>query len=61
MTVKFFSFPLCFLKMDNAVVQSKALWELPWLYEEASQLSEIQMRRRRRRRQARKLKTHQRA
>ncbi|XP_026217169.1 interferon gamma-like [Anabas testudineus] len=49
------------VQMNNAVVQSKALWELPWLYEEASSLSEIQMRRRRRRRQARKLKAHQRA
>ncbi|XP_073336990.1 interferon gamma-like [Pagrus major] len=44
------------VQMDNFVIQSKALWELPWLYEEASSLSdssEIQ-RRRRRRRQARK-------
>ncbi|XP_077400052.1 interferon gamma [Vanacampus margaritifer] len=28
------------LQMDNLVVQSKALWELPWLYEEASSLGE---------------------
>ncbi|XP_033991650.1 interferon gamma-like [Trematomus bernacchii] len=47
------------IKMDNATVQSKALGELPWLYEEASDLNnEIQSRRRRR--QARKVKTHQR-
>ncbi|KAM8740024.1 interferon gamma-like [Acanthopagrus schlegelii] len=43
------------IQMDNLVVQSKALWELPWLYEEASSLSDnSEMRRRRRRRQARK-------
>nr|NP_001347661.1 interferon gamma 1 precursor [Monopterus albus] len=47
------------IQMDNHVVQSKALWELPWLYEEASSLSDMQMRRRRRRRrQARKVKIH---
>ncbi|XP_034719032.1 interferon gamma-like [Etheostoma cragini] len=50
------------IKLDNRVVQSKALWELPWLYEEASSLNdtiklERRMRRRRRRRQARKVKT----
>ncbi|XP_049616482.1 interferon gamma 1 isoform X2 [Syngnathus scovelli] len=28
------------LQMDNLMVQSKALWELPWLYEEASLLAE---------------------
>ncbi|XP_037098741.1 interferon gamma-like [Syngnathus acus] len=28
------------LQMDNLVVQSKALWELPWLYEEARSLAE---------------------
>ncbi|XP_049616481.1 interferon gamma 1 isoform X1 [Syngnathus scovelli] len=27
-------------QMDNLMVQSKALWELPWLYEEASLLAE---------------------
>nr|ATB56374.1 interferon gamma [Acanthopagrus schlegelii] len=43
------------IQMDNLVVQSKALWELPWLYEEASSLSDnSEVRRRRRRRQARK-------
>ncbi|XP_034382228.1 interferon gamma-like isoform X1 [Cyclopterus lumpus] len=48
------------IQMDNLVVQSKALWELPWLYEEASSLYEIKMerrKRRRRRRQARRVKT----
>lgn len=45
-------------QMDNFVVQSKALWELPWLYEEASSISnDAKMQRRRRRRQTRKLKT----
>ncbi|XP_029283886.1 interferon gamma-like [Cottoperca gobio] len=28
------------IQMDNSVVQSKALWELPWLYEEASMLND---------------------
>ncbi|XP_029018835.1 interferon gamma-like [Betta splendens] len=42
---------LSHIEFDNAVVQSKALWELPLLYEEASTLE-----RRRRRRQARKLR-----
>nr|WHA35311.1 interferon gamma [Acanthopagrus latus] len=42
------------VQMDNLVVQSKALWELPWLYEEASLLSDNSEMRRRRRRQARK-------
>ncbi|XP_042367435.1 interferon gamma-like [Plectropomus leopardus] len=46
------------IKMDNRIVQSKALWELPWLYEEASSLYDIQRERRRRRRQIRKVKTH---
>ncbi|XP_070848322.1 interferon gamma-like [Chaetodon trifascialis] len=48
------------IKMDNFVIQSKALWELPWLYEEASSLpdnTEMQ-RRQRRRRQARRVKSH---
>nr|XP_057921676.1 interferon gamma-like [Doryrhamphus excisus] len=27
------------LQMDNMLIQSKALWELPWLYEEASSLA----------------------
>nr|XP_040028536.1 interferon gamma 1 [Gasterosteus aculeatus aculeatus] len=47
------------IQMDNLVVQSKALWELPRLYEEASSLGDIE--RRRRRRQAKRLKTRQRA
>ncbi|XP_033933577.1 interferon gamma 1 [Pseudochaenichthys georgianus] len=47
------------IKMDSATVQSKALGELPWLYEEASDLNnEIQSRRRRR--HAQRVKTHQR-
>uniref|UniRef100_UPI0037E750C8 interferon gamma 1 n=1 Tax=Semicossyphus pulcher TaxID=241346 RepID=UPI0037E750C8 len=45
------------IKMDNPVVQSKALWELPWLYEEASSLSDNIIKQRRRRRQARRAKT----
>ncbi|KAK2859200.1 hypothetical protein Q5P01_003820 [Channa striata] len=49
------------IQLDNTVVQSKALWELPWLYEEASTLSHMQMQRKRRRRQARRSKSHQRA
>ncbi|KAK1906137.1 Interferon gamma [Dissostichus eleginoides] len=45
------------IKKDNFTVQSKALGELPWLYEEASDLNnEIQSRRRRR--QARRFKPH---
>ncbi|KAM7378543.1 hypothetical protein PAMA_013443 [Pampus argenteus] len=35
------------IKMDNKVIQSKALWELAWLYEEASTLINMQKRRRR--------------
>ncbi|XP_041819812.1 interferon gamma-like [Chelmon rostratus] len=51
------------IQIDNFVIQSKALWELPWLYEEASLLSENteMQRRQRRRRQARRVKTHLRA
>ncbi|XP_031152838.1 interferon gamma-like [Sander lucioperca] len=52
------------IKLDNRVVQSKALWELPWLYEEASSLDDANMlrrRRRRRRRQAWRVKTRPRA
>ncbi|XP_035532724.1 interferon gamma-like [Morone saxatilis] len=45
------------IQMDKRVVQSKALWELPWLYEEASSLSDEMQRRRRRRRQTRRLKS----
>ncbi|XP_078099144.1 interferon gamma-like [Sander vitreus] len=52
------------IKLDNRVVQSKALWELLWLYEEASSLNDankLRRRRRRRRRQARRVKTRPRA
>ncbi|XP_034535351.1 interferon gamma 1 [Notolabrus celidotus] len=42
------------IKMDSLEVQSKALWELSWLYEEASDLSTNAIEQRRRRRQARK-------
>nr|XP_019964836.1 PREDICTED: uncharacterized protein LOC109644000 [Paralichthys olivaceus]B3IXK1.1 RecName: Full=Interferon gamma; Flags: Precursor [Paralichthys olivaceus]BAG50577.1 interferon gamma [Paralichthys olivaceus] len=52
------------IKMNNFIIQSKALWELQWMYEEASSLSnntKMQRRRRRRRRQARKVKTPTRA
>ncbi|XP_051911090.1 interferon gamma-like [Hippocampus zosterae] len=43
------------VQMDDLVVQSKALWELPWLYEEASSLSErLRVRTSRRRRHARR-------
>ncbi|XP_071397315.1 interferon gamma-like [Centroberyx affinis] len=47
------------IQTDNAVVQSKALWELKWLYQEGSSLAEkrMQRRRRRRRRQAQRVKT----
>ncbi|XP_037317291.1 interferon gamma-like [Pungitius pungitius] len=38
------------IQKDDLLVQSKALWELPWLYEEASSLGE----RRRRRRQTKR-------
>ncbi|XP_056280621.1 interferon gamma-like [Pseudoliparis swirei] len=31
------------LQIDNLVVQSKALWELPWLYEEASSLYDVRV------------------
>ncbi|KAM6961892.1 interferon gamma-like [Tautogolabrus adspersus] len=46
------------IEMENLVVQSKALWELPWLYEEASSLSDNIIKQRRRRRQARRAKNH---
>ncbi|XP_008313568.1 uncharacterized protein ifng1 [Cynoglossus semilaevis] len=45
------------INFKDFVVQSKALWELPWLYEEASSLphqKEMQRKRRRRRRQTRR-------
>ncbi|XP_030576445.1 interferon gamma-like [Archocentrus centrarchus] len=48
------------IKMDDHIVQSKALWQLPQLYEEASSLPEIKMQRRRRRRRQTKAKGHQR-
>ncbi|XP_029350896.1 interferon gamma [Echeneis naucrates] len=47
------------IQMDNLVVQSKALYELPMLYSQASSLSGDMMRRRRRR-QARRIKPAQR-
>ncbi|XP_068163345.1 interferon gamma-like isoform X3 [Antennarius striatus] len=48
------------IQTDDVTVQSKALWELPWLYEEASSLSNNtkEERRRRRRRQAKRVKGH---
>ncbi|XP_054480731.1 interferon gamma-like [Anoplopoma fimbria] len=45
------------IKMDDHDVQSKALLELPWMYEEASSLYNIKMERRRRRRQTLRVKT----
>ncbi|XP_070785135.1 interferon gamma-like [Enoplosus armatus] len=45
------------IEMDNFVIQSKALWELPWLYEEASSLPDNFRMQRRRRRQAQRVKT----
>ncbi|XP_060886210.1 interferon gamma 1 [Labrus mixtus] len=44
------------VKMEDEVIQSKALWELPWLYEAASSLSDDRINQRRRRRQARRAK-----
>ncbi|XP_061570508.1 interferon gamma-like [Cololabis saira] len=41
------------IQMDNFKVQSKALWELPWLFEEASSMPNAIKMKRRRRRQAR--------
>ncbi|XP_023270603.1 uncharacterized protein LOC111661319 [Seriola lalandi dorsalis] len=52
------------IKMDDLIIQNKALFELPFLYAEASSLPDsmkMQMRQRRRRRQARRVKTSQRA
>ncbi|XP_061770417.1 interferon gamma-like isoform X2 [Nerophis ophidion] len=43
--------------VDNELIQSKALWELPWLYEEASSLAN--KRRQRRRRKAKWPRTFQ--
>ncbi|KAM9824614.1 interferon gamma [Neosynchiropus ocellatus] len=42
------------IQMDDKVIQSKALWELQYLYEEARALNDV---RRRRRRHAHKIKT----
>ncbi|KAF7199244.1 interferon gamma 1 precursor [Nothobranchius furzeri] len=41
------------VQTNSTRVQSKALWELPWIFEEASSLADNIMKRRRRRRQAR--------
>ncbi|KAM9334901.1 interferon gamma [Symphorus nematophorus] len=51
------------IQMDNLVTQSKALWELTWLYEEASSLSDNSemKKKRRRRRHARRFKSHPKA
>ncbi|CAL8386618.1 unnamed protein product [Boreogadus saida] len=38
------------IQINNSVVQSKALWELPWLFDEASSLAERKRRSLRRRR-----------
>ncbi|XP_029969372.1 interferon gamma-like [Salarias fasciatus] len=38
------------IQMDNNVIQSKALFEFPWLYDEASRLSDTERQKRRRRR-----------
>ncbi|XP_056445375.1 interferon gamma-like [Gadus chalcogrammus] len=42
------------IQINNSVVQSKALWELPWLFDEASSLAERKRRSLRRRRAPRK-------
>nr|XP_057947066.1 interferon gamma-like isoform X2 [Doryrhamphus excisus] len=42
------------IQLDSALIQSKALWELPWLYEEASSLADKQHRRQHK--QAKRLK-----
>ncbi|XP_068565534.1 interferon gamma-like [Cebidichthys violaceus] len=44
------------IQLNNLKVQSKALWELPWLYEEASSY-DSKLERRRLRRQTRRFKT----
>ncbi|XP_063316862.1 interferon gamma-like [Pelmatolapia mariae] len=49
------------IKMNDRIVQSKALWQLPQLYEEASSLPEIKIQRRRRRRRQAKAKDRTRA
>ncbi|XP_029901496.1 interferon gamma-like [Myripristis murdjan] len=46
--------------IKRRVVWSKALWELQWLYQEASSLVEKRAQRRRRRRQAQRVKNPQR-
>ncbi|XP_076015816.1 interferon gamma [Genypterus blacodes] len=45
------------IQMDDLIIQSKALWELPQLYQEASLLTGSS-RRQRRRRRAQRVKTH---
>ncbi|KAF7642441.1 hypothetical protein LDENG_00257940, partial [Lucifuga dentata] len=50
---------LSHVQMDNLIIQSKALWELPWLYQEASTLAESNRKQRRRRRLAQRVKTRQ--
>ncbi|XP_061817480.1 interferon gamma-like [Nerophis lumbriciformis] len=45
------------IQVDNELIRSKALWELPWLYEEASSLAN--KRRQRRRRKAKWPRTFQ--
>lgn len=45
------------IEMDNIKIQSKALRELTWIYEEASSKAENAMRRRRRRRRQTKMKS----
>ncbi|KAM4615507.1 interferon gamma [Polymixia lowei] len=47
------------IKIDDSVIQSKALGELTWMYQEASSLAEKKRQRRRRRRQAQRAKTPQ--
>uniref|UniRef100_A0A3Q3BMR8 Uncharacterized LOC102303515 n=1 Tax=Haplochromis burtoni TaxID=8153 RepID=A0A3Q3BMR8_HAPBU len=49
------------IKMNDRIIQSKALWQLPQLYEEASSLPEIKIQRRRRRRRQTKAKDRTRA
>ncbi|XP_030210605.1 interferon gamma [Gadus morhua] len=48
------------IQINNSVVQSKALWDLPWLFDEASSLAERKRRSLRRRRAPRKsaLRSH---
>ncbi|KAM9704974.1 interferon gamma 1-like [Menidia menidia] len=46
------------IKMDNLKVQQKLLFELPWLYDEASSLADTMRRRRKRRRRQVKAIAH---